>query len=47
MSDKKGAKIAIFIIFIIDFSIEKQNVLYKNGLIISKRIFIKIFVFEF
>ncbi len=46
MSVKKGAimlnnhqLIGILIIFIIDFSIEKQNVLYRYGLIIAKRVF--------
>ncbi len=40
MSDKKGAKIVILIIFIIVFSTKKQNVLNNYGLthVITKRI---------
>ncbi len=33
MSDKNSANIVMLMIFIIDFSTEKQNVLYNYGLI--------------
>ncbi len=39
MSDKKGAKTFILIIFIIDFSTEKLNILYNDALIMTKKYF--------
>ncbi len=47
MTDKKGVKINIHqeivnvIIFIVDFTTQKQNVLYNYGLIITNRILLK------
>ncbi len=49
MSDKKDPKIVILIVFIVDFSTKKQNILYNYSLIITKRILLKSFcsIFNF